>query len=163
MGYTSFDNIYNLTFLLFHFILKQVLIKWKQTSDGRGIHSLSLVHPLAAAASLQLIKECYITYNLTFLLFHFILKQVLIKWKHKKKSLNVFKLFNLLRKEGDSNPRYPYEYDSLANCWFQPLTHPSLVCALTFCVCKDNSNFWIYKLYYKKCVKIFYSILSLML
>ena len=30
-----------------------------------------------------------------------------------------------LRKEGDSNPRYGYPYDSLANCWFQPLTHPS--------------------------------------
>ena len=33
---------------------------------------------------------------------------------------------NLLRKRGDSNPRYSYPYDSLANCWFQPLTHPSL-------------------------------------
>ena len=31
------------------------------------------------------------------------------------------------RKEGDSNPRYGYPYDSLANCWFQPLTHPSFV------------------------------------
>ena len=31
-----------------------------------------------------------------------------------------------VRKEGDSNPRYPYEYVSLANWWFQPLTHPSL-------------------------------------
>ncbi len=30
-----------------------------------------------------------------------------------------------LRKEGDSNPRYPFEYVSLANWWFQPLTHPS--------------------------------------
>ena len=31
----------------------------------------------------------------------------------------------LERKEGDSNPRYPFEYVSLANWWFQPLTHPS--------------------------------------
>ena len=31
----------------------------------------------------------------------------------------------VLRKKGDSNPRYGYPYDSLANCWFQPLTHPS--------------------------------------
>ena len=30
------------------------------------------------------------------------------------------------RKEGDSNPRYGNPYDSLANCWFQPLTHPSV-------------------------------------
>ncbi|MEA4903868.1 MAG: hypothetical protein VB090_03355, partial [Petrimonas sp.] len=25
----------------------------------------------------------------------------------------------------DSNPRYSYPYGSLANCWFQPLTHTS--------------------------------------
>ncbi len=31
----------------------------------------------------------------------------------------------LLRWERDSNPRYSYPYDSLANCWFQPLTHPT--------------------------------------
>ncbi|MFM1893133.1 MAG: hypothetical protein RIQ90_299 [Bacteroidota bacterium] len=30
-----------------------------------------------------------------------------------------------LRWERDSNPRYSYPYDSLANCWFQPLTHPT--------------------------------------
>ena len=29
------------------------------------------------------------------------------------------------RREGDSNPRYGYPYDSLANCWFQPLPHLS--------------------------------------
>lgn len=32
---------------------------------------------------------------------------------------------SMLRREGDSNPRYSYPYDSLANCWFQPLTHLS--------------------------------------
>ena len=31
----------------------------------------------------------------------------------------------ILRKEGDSNPRYGNPYVSLANWWFQPLTHPS--------------------------------------
>ena len=35
--------------------------------------------------------------------------------------------YDALRRKGDSNPRYPYEYDSLANCWFQPLTHLSFV------------------------------------
>ena len=30
-----------------------------------------------------------------------------------------------LRWEGDSNPRYGYPYVSLANWWFQPLTHPT--------------------------------------
>ena len=29
------------------------------------------------------------------------------------------------RKRGDSNPRYGYPYVSLANWWFQPLTHTS--------------------------------------
>ncbi len=46
-----------------------------------------------------------------------------------------------LRKEGDSNPRYPYEYVSLANWWFQPLTHPSLRAdTRSFCQmrCKDT-------------------------
>lgn len=32
-----------------------------------------------------------------------------------------------LRKGGDSNPRYSFPYDSLANCWFQPLTHLSIL------------------------------------
>ena len=53
--------------------------------------------------------------------------------KHKKRrslAVSSFRLFlffleHLLRKRGDSNPRYSYPYDSLANCWFQPLTHPS--------------------------------------
>ena len=38
----------------------------------------------------------------------------------------------LRRKEGDSNPRYGNPYGSLANCWFQPLTHPSKKEALNF-------------------------------
>ena len=33
--------------------------------------------------------------------------------------------FTSLRWERDSNPRYSFPYDSLANCWFQPLTHPT--------------------------------------
>ena len=32
-----------------------------------------------------------------------------------------------LRKKGDSNPRYGYPYVSLANWWFQPLTHLTLL------------------------------------
>jgi hypothetical protein len=41
-----------------------------------------------------------------------------------KLSKQISKIF-LLRRRGDSNPRYRYQYGSLANCWFQPLTHPS--------------------------------------
>ena len=36
-------------------------------------------------------------------------------------------LQNWWRREGDSNPRYSFPYDSLANCWFQPLTHLSVL------------------------------------
>jgi hypothetical protein len=32
---------------------------------------------------------------------------------------------NKERRERDSNPRYRCQYVSLANWWFQPLTHPS--------------------------------------
>ena len=48
-------------------------------------------------------------------------------------------LKNWWRREGDSNPRYSIPYDSLANCWFQPLTHLSN-CAdkssAFYCSCK---------------------------
>ena len=30
-----------------------------------------------------------------------------------------------MRKEGDSNPRYRYQYNTLAGCRFQPLSHLS--------------------------------------
>lgn len=39
---------------------------------------------------------------------------------------------SLLRREGDSNPRYSYPYGSLANCWFQPLTHLTVMSTLIF-------------------------------
>lgn len=45
----------------------------------------------------------------------------------KSYKLSSFSLEICLRKLGDSNPRYGYPYGSLANCWFQPLTHPSRV------------------------------------
>ncbi len=41
----------------------------------------------------------------------------------RDKRLRVMHVYQ--RRERDSNPRYPYEYGSLANCWFQPLTHLS--------------------------------------
>ena len=55
------------------------------------------------------------------------------KWKDRlQASLGGLIFFALLlwsllllfwRWGGDSNPRNPYEFGSLANCWFQPLTH----------------------------------------
>ncbi len=54
------------------------------------------------------------------------------------------------RKEGDSNPRYPYEYVSLANWWFQPLTHPSFwVDRSRFCQmrCKDTLNIQLLQIF----------------
>lgn len=52
--------------------------------------------------------------------------------KIKKTGKNpIFLQLSLIwRREGDSNPRYSNPYDSLANCWFQPLTHlSSMFCA----------------------------------
>lgn len=53
------------------------------------------------------------------------------------------------RWRGDSNPRYRFQYDSLANCWFKPLTHPTVD---TFSKCaflqkrrKDSAKFEIQK------------------
>ena len=43
----------------------------------------------------------------------------------RKRPLPMGKGLKKKRKEGDSNPRYPFGYVSLANWWFQPLTHPS--------------------------------------
>ena len=52
-----------------------------------------------------------------------------------------------MRKEGDSNPRYGNPHGSLANCWFQPLTHPSSrfvsdrQASSLKCVCKGTIKF----------------------
>ena len=54
----------------------------------------------------------------------------------------VYKIW--LRKEGDSNPRYGDPYVSLANWWFQPLTHPSE------CECKYSTRNWYKKIFFTK-------------
>ena len=58
-------------------------------------------------------------------------------------------LQNSWRREGDSNPRYSIPYDSLANCWFQPLTHLSN--------CADKSSAFYYSC---KLLACFFSIFS---
>ena len=52
----------------------------------------------------------------------FIIKLFLQK---KSMCLRSYGSWIFLRKGRDSNSWYGYPYDSLANCWFQPLTHPS--------------------------------------
>ena len=47
------------------------------------------------------------------------------KIKRPEKNPIFLQLSLIWRREGDSNPRYSNPYDSLANCWFQPLTHLS--------------------------------------
>ena len=97
-----------------------------------------------------------------------------IRWidQHFKVTLSVFAMKSCiafkgnplgLRKEGDSNPRYGNPYGSLANCWFQPLTHPSLRTwsqkpwgYLLDCGCKGNTIFWTLQIF-----KRFFSLLSL--
>ena len=52
------------------------------------------------------------------------------KIKRPEKNPIFLQLSLIWRREGDSNPRYSIPYDSLANCWFQPLTHlSSMFCA----------------------------------
>ena len=59
----------------------------------------------------------------------------------------IFWIITVLRKLGDSNPRYGYPYDSLANCWFQPLTQTSkffMTAAIVLELrCKGKSYFLI--------------------
>ena len=64
----------------------------------------------------------------------------------------VYKIW--LRKEGDSNPRYGDPYVSLANWWFQPLTHPSER------ECKDSKLIWYTKIFRYKKLLFFISFFS---
>ena len=50
-------------------------------------------------------------------------RAVQIKTKREPSSKLEVLFYFYLRWEGDSNPRYSYPYVSLANWWFQPLTH----------------------------------------
>ena len=53
------------------------------------------------------------------------LRFTFVKLRHEPCGFSSLSSSTLLRWERDSNPRYGYPYDSLANCWFQPLTHPT--------------------------------------
>jgi hypothetical protein len=53
--------------------------------------------------------------------------EVFASLRHEPCGFSSLPTSTLLRWERDSNPRYSYPYDSLANCWFQPLTHPTVV------------------------------------
>ncbi len=71
---------------------------------------------------------------------------------------------SVLRKEGDSNPRYPYEYVSLANWWFQPLTHPSFrddYCRFCQMRCKDTLLLLFVQIFEAFSLIYFYSHLQL--
>jgi hypothetical protein len=45
-------------------------------------------------------------------------------WENNNPQLSL-RIINTLRREGDSNPRYPNRYASLANWWIKPLSHLS--------------------------------------
>ncbi len=64
-----------------------------------------------------------------------------------------------LRREGDSNPRYSYPYDSLANCWFQPLTHLSKVYITESCSFIQKASAKVLLFFYiRKCFSLFFCI-----
>ena len=94
-------------------------------------------------------------------IFHGTIGFTYISATRDKKSLQVIELvgpalslspfgFVFQRKRGDSNPRYSHPYGSLANCWFQPLTHTSLWILLKsdaniqdcFQLVKEKMRFW---------------------
>ena len=57
---------------------------------------------------------------------------------HKKRRFLVRRISLSMRKRGDSNPRYGNPYVSLANWWFQPLTHPSFKTLKRSVVCQTQ-------------------------
>ena len=67
------------------------------------------------------------------------------RWREyiKKEALRWKNLLITSRKRGDSNPRYGNPYVSLANWWFQPLTHTSMSFVLYSLElrCKDMLKF----------------------
>ena len=53
-----------------------------------------------------------------------------LRYTPSVEAANLIKLYRqpnsiILRREGDSNPRYRYRYNTLAGCRFQPLSHLS--------------------------------------
>ena len=68
----------------------------------------------------------------------------------------IFANFYFLRRGRDSNPRYRYQYDSLANCSFRPLRHLSFILYFPpyrrcFEVCKYSKTSYPTKKNYKIC------------
>ena len=62
-----------------------------------------------------------------FIFIVYICKQVCaVDYKNKKRCLSTSSCFFILRRILDSNQWIPYDIGSLANCWFKPLTQPSV-------------------------------------
>ncbi len=73
-------------------------------------------------------NQSYQTLSGFFLFTHRLRIAGILKLFAKIKNPSARDLIRLVwRREGDSNPRYSYPYGSLANCWFKPLTHLSII------------------------------------
>ena len=57
-------------------------------------------------------------------------------------------LRNKKRRALDSNQRIPYDIGSLANCWFKPLTQPSLNFSMSEKRCKYTTYFGLSKIFH---------------
>ena len=86
-------------------------------ADGLGDYLTSFGVPRVGV--LQRRKSLML--RISFFVSVFVLKQALHLPETKNRAFA--RLCLLWRWGGDSNPRNPYEFGSLANCWFQPLTH----------------------------------------
>ncbi len=70
----------------------------------------------------------------------------LLGYKKTYKVERQFLVGSLLRRALDSNQRIPYDIGSLANCWFKPLTQPSLNHLFSKEWCKYTTYFHICKI-----------------
>ena len=68
--------------------------------------------------------------------------------------MNSLYYFFVVRRALDSNQRIPYDIGSLANCWFKPLTQPSLNHLFVKERCKYTTNFGISKIYAQKIAEL---------
>ena len=68
--------------------------------------------------------------------------------KQQKKTTAQSSLILLLRRALDSNQRIPYDIGSLANCWFKPLTQPSVVFSMSEKRCKYTTYFGLSKIFH---------------
>ena len=104
-----------------------------------SLTKMSLTFNSACRNSLKSLAEVHGSISFFFFLLLSFTHQKTLQFSELQGFSSIF--IGVVRKKGDSNPRYPYEYVSLANWWFQPLTHPSGAQLIRVLRCKDRKVF----------------------